>query len=192
MSLEAEIGLIGELTLLHAMIGAGMPPSLAVESWVGPLDGIQDFQLGAGAIEVKTTLSSAGFPATIGSLQQLDDAIRQPIFVAGVRLRQTETGQTLPEFIAWVRLALAGEPEAERLVGDRLLAAGFIDDHADRYHRRLVSAGARVVQVVDGFPRMTIGTVQAGILRAMYEIDLDRAPGENIDIKDALKKLGVV
>jgi hypothetical protein len=192
MSPEAEIGLVGELTLLHAIIGAGMPPLHAIESWVGPLDGIQDFHLGTGAIEVKTTLSSAGFPARIGSLEQLDDAIRQPIFLAGVRLRQIETGRNLPEFIAWVRLAFAGEPEAERLLGERLLAAGYIDDHADRYQRRLVPAEERVVQVAEGFPRMTHGTVQAGILRAMYEIDLDKAPCENVGIGNALKKLGVV
>jgi hypothetical protein len=192
MSPEAEIGLVGELTLLHAIIGAGVPPSLAVESWVGPLDGIQDFQLGTGAIEVKTTLSSAGFPARIGSLEQLDDAIRQPIFVAGVRLRQIETGQNLSEFVAWVRGAFAGESEAEWLLDERLLAAGYIDDHAGRYQRRLAHAGERVVQVADGFPRLTPGTVQVGILRAMYEIDLDKAPGGNVGIEDALKKLGVV
>lgn len=192
LSPEAEIGLIGELTLLRAIIDAGVPSALAIESWVGPLDGIQDFELGTGAMEVKTTLSAAGFPAKIGSLEQLDDSTRQPLFVAGARLRQTESGQNLPAIVETMRLKIKGDAEAERLLTERLLAAGYIDSHADRYPRRFEQAGTRVVLVADGFPRLTPGKVPAGIMRAMYEIDLDKAPGENVGAEDALKKMGAI
>lgn len=192
LSPEAEIGLIGELMLLRAIIEAGIPPALAVESWVGPLDGIQDFELGTGALEVKTTLSAAGFPAKIGSLQQLDDSTRQPLFVAGARLRQTENGQNLPGIVEAMRVAIKGDGEAERLLAERLLAAGYTDSHSDRYPRKFEQAGTRVVEVSNNFPRMTSGTVPAGIMRAMYEIDLDKAPGENVGAEGALKKLGAI
>lgn len=192
LSAEAEIGLIGELTLLRAVIGAGIPAAQAIEAWVGPLDGIQDFELGTGALEVKATLSAGGFPAKIGSLQQLDDSVRQPLFLAGARLRQTESGQDLPTIVEAMRLSIKGEAEAERLLAERLLAAGYIDSHADRYPRRFEQAGLRVIQVADGFPRMTSGTVPAGIMRAMYEIDLDKAPGDNVGVEGALRKLGAI
>jgi hypothetical protein len=192
LSAEAEIGLIGELALLRAIINAGVPPALAIESWVGPLDGVQDFELGTGALEVKATLSAAGFPAKIGSLEQLDDSTRQPLFIAGARLRQTETGQNLPMLIEAMRMAIKGDGEAERLFGERLLAAGYIDSHSDRYPRKFEQAGTRVVEVAGNFPRMTLGTVPAGITRAMYEIDLDKAPGENVGAEGALKKLGAI
>lgn len=193
LSPEAEIGLIGELTLLRAIIDAGVPPALAVESWVGPLDGIQDFELGTGALEVKATLSAAGFPARIGSLEQLDDSTRQPLFVAGARLRQTESGQNLPGIVEAMRLAIKGDGEAERLLAERLLAAGYIDSHSDRYPRKFEQAGTRIVEVAgSSFPRMTSGTVPAGIMRAMYEIDLDKAPGANVGAEGALKKLGAI
>lgn len=192
LSPEAEIGLIGELTLLQAIIDAGVPQAQAIDSWVGPLDGIQDFELGTGALEVKATLSTAGFPAKIGSLEQLDDSTRQPLFVAGARLRQTDSGQNLPEFIEAIRLAIKGEAEAERLLSERLLAAGYFDAHADRYPRRFALAGTRVVEVADGFPRLTSGTVPGGIMRAMYEIDLDKAPGDNVGAVGALKKMGAI
>lgn len=192
LSPEAELGLIGELTLLRAIIDAGVPSAQAIESWVGPLDGIQDFELGTGALEVKATLSSAGFPAKIGSLEQLDDSTRQPLFLAGARLRQTESGQNLPSIVEAMRLAIKGDAEAERLLAERLLAAGYVDSHADRYPRRFEQAGTRVVQVTDSFPRLTSGTVPAGIMRAMYEIDLDKAPGNNIGAEAALKKLGAI
>jgi hypothetical protein len=192
LSPEAEIGLIGELTLLRAIIDAGIPAAQAIESWVGPLDGIQDFELGTGALEVKATLSASGFPAKIGSLQQLDDSTRQPLFVAGARLRQTESGQNLPAIVEEMRLSIKGDAEADRLLAERLLAAGYIDAHSDFYPRRFEQAGTRVVQVADGFPRMTSGTVPAGIVMAMYEIDLDKAPGDNVGTESALKKLGAI
>ena len=189
---EAEIGLVGELSFLIFMIDAGIPASLAVESWVGPLDAIQDFELGTGAVEVKATLSTAGFPAKIGSLEQLDDSIRQPLFLAGVRLSQTESGQSLPEFVSQVCVLLKGNAEAQRLFADRLLVAGFFDAHVDRYVRRFSILGTRVVEVEEGFPRLTHGTVPNGIRRAKYEIDFDRATGENLGPEAAFKKLGVL
>ncbi len=192
LSPEAEVGLIGELTLLRAIIDAGVPSALAIESWVGPLDGIQDFELGTGALEVKATLSAAGFPAKIGSLEQLDDSTRQPLFVAGARLRQTESGQNLPAIVEAMRLVIKGDAEAERLLTERLLAAGYIDSHSDRYPRRFEQAGTRVVEVANEFPRLTSGKVPAGIKRAMYEIDLDKAPGENVGAKGALKIMGAI
>jgi hypothetical protein len=192
LSPEAEIGLIGELSFLGAIIEVGIPAPLAVEAWVGPLNGIQDFEIGTGAVEVKATVSTASFPAKIGSLEQLDDSVRQPLFVAGARLSQTESGQNLPEFAEAVRWMLKGDPEAERLFAERLLAAGYFDAHADRYPRRFVLAGTKVIEVADGFPRITPGTAPDGIKRVIYEIDLDKAPGEVLDPEDALKRLGAL
>lgn len=189
---EAEIGLIGELTFLGAIVEAGVPAPLAVDAWVGPLDGIQDFEIGTGAVEVKATVSTAGFPAKIGSLEQLDDSVRQPLFVAGARLSQMESGQNLPEFVDAVRQAIKGDSEAERLFAERLLAAGYFDAHADRYPRRFVLASTKVIEVANGFPRITPGTAPAGIKWVIYEIDLDKAPGEILDPEGALKRLGAL
>jgi hypothetical protein len=192
LSDEAELGLIGELTVLGAIIDAGVPPEMAIELWVGPLDGIQDFELGTGALEVKTTLSTTGFPAKIGSLQQLDDATRQPLFVAGLRLRQVSTGQNLPNVVERIRLMIKENAEAERLLSQRLLAAGYIDAHIEHYTRRFEPAGMRVIEVSDGFPRLTSGNAPIGVIRAMYDIDLEKAPGENVGVEAALKKLGAI
>lgn len=192
LSPEAEIGLVGELTLLLAIIDEGVQVASAIESWVGPLDGVRDFELGTGSIEVKATLSAAGFPAKIGSLDQLDDSIRQPLFLAGARLRQGDSGQSLPDLVAEMRDVAAGEPEAVRLLSERLIAAGYFDAHADRYIRRFTLADTRVVEVKEGFPRLTPGSVPLGVMKATYEIDLDKAAGPSIPAADALKKLGAI
>lgn len=192
LSPEAELGLVGELLFLGAMLDAGVPAQSSLDSWVGPLDGVQDFELGTGAVEVKATLSPQGFPAKIGSLDQLDDSVRRPLFVAGARLSQRESGRNLPEIALAVSGKLADELAAASLLADRLLAAGYPEAHADRYSRRFALEEMRVVEVIDGFPRLTPGSVPAGVRKAIYEIDLDRAPGADEGVIGALRKLGAL
>jgi len=192
LSPEAEIGLVGELTLLRAIIDEGVPLAYAIASWVGPLGGVRDFEIGTGAFEVKATLSAEGFPAKISSLEQLDDSARQPLFVAGARMRQGDAGQCLPDLVTEMRNMAVGDPEAFRLLSERLIAAGYIDAHADRYIRRFSLDDTRVVEVTEGFPRLTPGRVPLGVTKATYEIDLDRAGQPSIAAAVALKKLGAI
>lgn len=192
LSPEAELGLVGELAVLDAIIKEGVAASTAIEGWLGPLDGIQDFHLGLGALEVKASISPAGFPAKIGSLEQLDDRARQPLFVAGAKFRQIDSGRNLPTMIAELLASLREDHECQRLLGERLLSAGYFTQHADRYFRKFVLNEIRVLQVLDGFPRLIQGSIPPGILGVRYDIDLDRAPGERITIGQALKRMGAV
>jgi len=192
LSAEAEIGLAGELSFLAAVVRAGVPAIVAIESWVGPLEGIQDFELGTGAIEVKATLATQGFPAKISSLEQLDDALRKPLFVAGVRLRQSETGKTLPEIAQELEACLLNDAEALREFSDRLFAAGLHESHFDRYTRRFVADEPMLAEVLEGFPRLIQGSVPSGVRRVAYEIDLDKALGHGICVSDALHRVGVI
>ena len=187
---EAEVGLVGELLTLSALIEAGVPAATVCEAWLGPLDGLRDFEIGTGGVEVKSSLTATGFPARVGSLEQLDDAVRQPLFVVGVRLRQVADGKSLPSVVEAMRDIVRGDAEAERLLSERLVAAGYFDAHANKYPRQFVGAGTRIVEVAEGFPRLTPGRVPAGVSRASYEIDLDQAPGVDVSVDQMLRKLG--
>jgi hypothetical protein len=50
----------------------------------------------------------------------------------------------------------------------------------------------RILEVVDGFPRLTPGSVPDGVRRASYEIDLDRVAAPEVALADALRKLGAL
>lgn len=189
---EAEVGLVGELLMLAEIVNAGVPAPQAVESWKGPLDGLQDFELGAGAVEVKTTASASGFVARIGSLEQLDDGVRQPLFVAGVRLRNGVTGQTLAEIADAVRGQVSMDSAADRLFTERLLKAGFHECHRNAYLRRFTLECVRIHEVTESFPRLTHGRVPSGVLRASYDIDLNAVPAVSCTIVEVLRRLGVL
>jgi len=100
--------------------------------------------------------------------------------------------ETLSEIVAEVQCIVKGEAEAKRLLEERLLAAGFIDKHGDRYPRRFILANMRFLEVDKDFPRLTLGNVPTGITKASYEIDLDKTIGTAIEIDEALKKLGAM
>jgi hypothetical protein len=187
---EAEVGLFGEMIVLKGLIEAGVPAGIALDAWQGPLDGLQDFMIGSGAIEVKTTLSANGFPATIGSLEQLDETLRQPLFVAGVRLALGEAGKTLTEFAAEVRGLLRDEPSALGTFESRLVQVGYLEAMADRYVRRFVHFSTSVRRVEDGFPRLTRLNVGVGIRKARYELDLDLVDVDDVGLLRALEQLG--
>jgi hypothetical protein len=189
---EAEVGLYGELVVIKALLGAGIPATPAMNAWQGPLDGLQDFIVGTGAIEVKTTVAVNSFPATIVSLEQLDESLKQPLFLAAVRLSLGNSGKPLPEFIAELRDLLRDEPTALGVFENRLVQAGFLDALADRYTRRFALAGTTILPVDGKFPRLTRCNVDAVIRRARYELDLDLVSVAGIELSRALEQLGAI
>lgn len=190
---DAEIGLLGELDVLASLVALGIPATTVLDAWRGPLDGVQDFALGSGAIEVKTTASQRVFMALIGSLEQLDDALTRPIYLAAVRVSLDASGDTLPERVERIRAMLAEDPAALAAFGNLLLHAGFIDIMADRYARRFSRVSTqRFFLVSDLFPRITRATVPIEIRSARYEIDLDLVQVEDVPLRHALQQLGVV
>lgn len=192
LSAEAELGLVGELSMLSDLVDAGLPADRALDSWLGPLGGLQDFALGLGAIEVKATVSAAGFPAWITELSQLDDGLVHPLYVAAVRMAISDVGLTLPQLVAAVRNRVAGSLGDAAVFEARLLHAGYDDRWSDSYYRRFVPAGTRLLRVDEAFPRLIRSTVPVAVRRASYEIDLDQVSGSVIELSDALMELGVI
>jgi hypothetical protein len=192
LSPEAEVGLFGEIGFLCDLMRAGLLSTTAAEAWKGPLDGLQDFALGSGAIEVKSTVSPRGFPGTVGSLEQLDDSLTRPLFLVGVRLALDVSGRTLPELIDELRDLLRAEPAALAVFDNRLLHAGFLDATAERYTRRFSRAGDRMLCVTGSFTRLTRANVAIEIRTVRYEIDLDLIPTGDVRLVDALRQLGVI
>lgn len=192
LSAENEVGLVGELTVLEKMLDIGIAPETAIKAWSGPLDGLRDFELGFGAIEVKTTVASAGFVAKIGSLEQLDDTNCKPIFLGAVKYALTESGQTLPEKLSAIRAKLESDPITLSDFEDRVLAAGYMPAHSPQYHRRFSLRDIAILEIGENFPRLMHGNVMPGVISARYEINLEPLLSQDIGLTTALKKLEMI
>jgi hypothetical protein len=174
------------------MIEAGLPSAVAIEGWLGPINGIQDFALGGGAVEVKTTIATAGFPATIGSLDQMDDSSRQPLFLAAVRICLNATGMSLPTIIDDMRTLLSEDPAARHTFNIKLIHAGYLDAVSEHYKRSFAHVSTRIFHVAEGFPRLTRASVPPQIIQARYELDIDGVNADTIAVRTVLDQLGVM
>jgi len=190
LSAENEQGLFGELVLLERLIEVSLPPRDILDAWQGPVDGLQDFILGSGGIEVRTTLSVGEFPATVSSLDQLDDNLRQPLFVAAIRLALRSSGMTLPEMADVIRGCLGDAQEVLDTFEIRLIQAGLLRSTIDRYTRRFQHVSCAILWVQGDFPRLTRANVQPAVRKVRYEIDLHLADAEEVELERTLELMG--
>lgn len=189
---QEETGLFGELIVLRTIIKAGTQPASAIDSWVGPVNGIQDFALGTGAVEVKASIATSGFPVTIECLDQLDDSLRQPLFLAAVRLRLDVSGMSLPAIVEDTRALLGEDSVASNEFNSKLLHGGYVDVASSQYARKFVHAGTRILQITDAFPRLIRAKLPPEIIDARYQFDCDQVQADSVDIDVVLGKLGVI
>lgn len=190
LSIESETGLVGELTFIHELLKANLLISAVVASWRGPLDELHDFVLGNGGIEVKTSTAPQASAATISSLDQLDDSLLRPLFLASIKLALDAAGKSLPELIGETRTLLSPEPRNLTLFDSRLLHAGYLDAVADQYVRRFSHKSTTLFQVNDEFPRLTRRNVHEGVRKACYEIDLSLIRTGERTLAETLNLLG--
>jgi len=188
---EAELGLVGELHFLGALIESGYPAGLAVEAWMGPRRGIHDFVFAAGSIEVKSAIANRGFPAHITSLEQLDDSLVRPLFLAAVRVAVTPAGTSLTERVEALRLLLAADQIARASFDSRLIEVGFLDAMRDSYVRKFQISAVNYFSVAGSFPRMTASSVPRGVTKASYELDLDLVGQPALMNEDVFRQLGI-
>lgn len=173
LSAEAELGLAGELTMFEMLIGAGADVGSVVDAWQGPAKSLQDFLFPVHGLEVKTSLSVNGFPASISSLEQLDAAQGRVVLLAAVRLCIQQTGRTLPEIVTHCRALLTTHTVSLNAFELQLLNAGYFDSASAEYARTFALVDIRVFPVDDAFPGLMRSLMRPEIRSAEYVLDLD-------------------
>jgi hypothetical protein len=169
-------GLIGELLVLEHELLPVFSPDQAISAWTGPLGASQDFHLPDGRkLEVKA-VDRQSDRVHINGLDQLDSGV-DPLQLVVVRLEDTGIDAagaiTATRVISSLRAQLSPAPAALQTFEVLLGFAGWVDgadtdavtvrlDRIDRY------------EVRDDFPRLTPGTVPAGVVEATYELLLPR------------------
>jgi hypothetical protein len=168
LSAEAQRGLWGELHFLREHLLPILGVS-AVAGWTGGQAAHQDFCHAATAIEVKTTLAKQPQIVRINSERQLDDTAWAALFLHVTSLDERESGgESLPELVATLRRRHAEAPAARELLEEGLLAAGYLDHHADRYDTGYVVRSQTLLRVTSGFPRITERELSPGIGNVSY------------------------
>lgn len=190
LSEEAQRGLFGELAVLEEVMLGAVGALEAVSSWTGPDPANQDFLHAGAALEVKTSLAKRHARLVIANERQLDERPHRVLLLVYVRLDDSVAeGLTLPALVERSRGHLRADVTAARLFDDRLVAAGYLDVHADLYRSSWRASAMRFFTVRDDFPRLTDANLPAGVGDIRYSIVADDLGAWEIERDDAVGRL---
>ncbi len=189
MSIEAQMGLFTELTLLKDILIPEIGEDQSINAWVGPDFDKQDFLLDNAVIEVKSYRTSKGQHVSISSAEQLF-CEKQPLFLVSYGLTRSDNGETVKVLSAKIQEALA---EKSKLLLDifnlKLIDYGFIPDLENEPYIGFLIDTVKVFKISTDFPRLIPPMIPPEILRLKYSIDLSMCEKfeinfESIFIKD--------
>lgn len=188
LSTEKQAGLMGELIILEALVGHTGSALVALDAWQGPLKAAQDFHVDSGAIEVKSTAKAQGFVARINSIDQLDSE-RWPMFLCAIRFAEGEAGATLTQCVNRLREVMDGSGVRKQFDA-LLLLSRYMDEHADRYTRKLLLGDLQCFRVEDDFPCLRRVTLPGQIRNAQYDLDIETLDEEPQSMDVMFQMLG--
>lgn len=176
LQVEAIKGLIGELLFLSERIVPNFGWDDAISFWKGPEDAPQDFAVHDTAIEVKCQSGGSKPSVHITSVEQLEPQLPNgflAVYTLSSADKEDASGFNLNSLVTQIRNQLAGATESAReRFEDLIFMAGYIySEEYDRY--RYAKIALRSYRIEEGFPRIRISNISAGIERVTYTLKLE-------------------
>lgn len=180
LSLEAQIGLIAELHLLHRLNESGLEN--IADAWhLGGSNARHDFSFEHCSIEVKGTLAREEFTLSVHGLDQLTPAPDQSLFLYAEQFEESPAGETLTEAVDTV---MALFPVS---LFEKLTSAGYAVADRDLYSRRFAVTRTKSKVVDDEMPRLAKSFLPDSMLaehikNVTYRVDFGPIPGDEDEL----------
>ncbi|MEP7121719.1 MAG: PD-(D/E)XK motif protein [Byssovorax sp.] len=179
-----QMGLVGELTFLDALLDRSVDPAEAVKAWRGPFSDPHDFHVGAVHIEVKSTGATDARVTRISNLAQLDPAGTTALFLWHYRFEMDSGGggRSLHGLVEKLRARLeTARPEVRANFDDCLLKLGYLDLHASEHYDVIALAvrQTRTLKIGPDFPSLTRSSVPTSVREARYDLSFDHVSSDH-------------
>ena len=182
LSPEEIRGLFSELQFLRFLYQGRLNQKAAVEAWVGPEGGHQDFIFGNIAVEIKAVSGRERSTVRISSEDQLE-TLCDKLFLVLFRLNEmseSDQAMSLNELVRFIEEELNDADAVEELLR-RLAAYGYME--IAEYNKPKLVVSTRHAYFVDkDFPRLIRSRIPDGIVRATYEIELEKISAFKCDM----------
>lgn len=162
-------GLLGELIELKDHFFKDFGETKAIQSWMGPLSGHKDFEIGDTWYELKAVSENA-ILVSISSLEQLDSDVTGHLVI-----NKIEDTSSVSEFALNLNKLyldicnMIKDPDNLELFRNRLSSVGYWpNEEYDNYN--FVFKGRTCYKVENGFPRLTRSNVPRAIGKVTYSI----------------------
>lgn len=192
LSLEKQIGLIGELSFLSLVMEAGMLPELALMGWMGPDDNPKDFLFDEIGVEVKSSLRKVDNFININSLDQLDIGSLKSLFLFITDFENSSDGITLPQKVNAIESMFLKHSIQRDLFWERLSRYGFYRIHSDQYLHRFLLVDCKFYGVKNNFPRLCKQDVSEGVIEVHYKLDKEFISPFEMSVNEILSELRIV
>jgi hypothetical protein len=185
LTIERQLGLIGELIVLERMISAEGPD--AIEAWIGPLQEPHDFRVGNHEFEVKSTAGTRRIH-TIHNPTQLTVSPGCLLFIISILLGPggKSGGFSLATKIESIQMLLKHSVHQKKQFRDRLELCGYSSRDHSQYNRAFgLRRPLAIVPIEARFPSITsdglqtlLGQESNRIARFVYDVNVEGLEGE--------------
>lgn len=183
LSREETIGLLGELFVLEGLVAR---TSDAPNTWESPDEGLHDFHNHGHSLEVKTSLGPSS-RIRISSVDQLATEGLEQLDLLHVRLIESANGRSIKTLLADIMSQLPDD-KSRRALDNALLRRGLMPDDDIARSRPRVQLRSLDCYHIDGeFPRITRSDLPAGVLDAVYLVDLQAIAPRACDFEEVLE-----
>ena len=191
LSVEAQLGLWGELWVMREVLAPAMGVGDAIRAWRGPMGADQDFQMGAVCMEVKTSAAHGLDRILIASERQLEVPGDVALVLVGLSVdARIGYGETLEDMVRALRSAAAAAG-CLSVLDDRLESSGYGADDAHPHGEMGYSVRSLVPFLVGtGFPRLVSADLPVGVADVRYRISLASCRPHMMSEQDLMQLLG--
>lgn len=172
LSSEEQRGLYGELFFLRKFLQKNLDFISVINPWGGSEKQIRDFQFGNWSVEVKTTHGNNHQKVYISSERQLDTTNLENLFLYHLSLEvRQHSGETLNDIIQSVSDLLSADFTSLNRFKNKLLEAGYFDQHRNLYeHAGYFIRQDVFYKVENNFPRIEEKDIRNGVGDVKYSI----------------------
>ena len=166
-------GLFAELHFLQSLYTHLLNHDEALNAWIGPKGGNQDFVFGNTAVEVKTLSNIGPNIVHISSENQLETPAEKLYLTTNRIIESSElpSAMSLNEMVKWIETDLTESSVLDEYQ-TKLAEVGYVELH--RYNNPSMQvAETRVYGVTDEFPRIIRSQVPHGIQNVKYQLQID-------------------
>lgn len=188
LSTEVQMGLYSELECLKSIVALQIGIKAAIQNWVGPDSGRQDFLLDNSALEVKSYRTSKGEKITISSKDQLTSE-KENLYLVTYALTKSDNGKSIEDEAKEIKQLLneTGEQQLIDLLDMKLLDYGYSPlIHKPNMLDSFIVDKIKHYIIDEQFPRLTSHQIPAEIITVRYQIDMSLCSEWEIKLENML------
>ncbi len=186
-------GLYGELHFLQKFI-ARQDAIAALNTWVGTVREVRDFQYNDWAVEVKITSGNNHQKVSISSERQLDETLLENLFLFHLSVEAAKkNGESLNAKVNSIRETLRDNVFALNVFNNKLLEVGYFEKHTHLYEEKCYQIRDENYYKIDGdFPRIKEKEIRNGVGDVKYSIILSQCNEHLVTENTVFDKINIL